>query len=291
MSKLNIVLDASMLDMFSLCEERFRLRYIENKVLPTKAKQLDRGSLVHTGQEAYYKALQQGFAMNPAVDAMCTAVMQSAASEESDLPMDEVDRVIRVLKEHAYYWQATDQSYEILAVETPFTYVLHEDDEVKIVMAGKIDLLVNDHPKYLNLVIDHKSYERDYPLKRLSHQFINYAYAVQSNILLVNRIGFQKTLKPVEKFKRIPLSYDELFFEQWKEDVRTIVDRYIHCVGTQQFAKNYTSCDKFYRECEYLRVCESSGKPAKLYKLANDYNTIDPWDVTQILSQPKKDEL
>lgn len=281
MSKVNIVMDASQFDLFRLCECRFNYRYNLHKVTPTKAKPLDRGGIIHLGNEIYYEALKNGakydFAVNSAL------LKMKAAGVESDLENNELNHIIDTMEEYYDYWRAADQSFEIVAVESPFMYDLFEDDHVRIIMAGKIDLLINDN-QYQNLPYDHKSFSRSGEVNRLSNQFQNYCIATNSNYLVVNRIGLQKTLKPHDKFLRVPLSYDHLILEEWKANTVKVLMYYLDCVVNNSWPMNLTSCDKYNRRCEYYDVCDSSGIEAKLFKLGANY-VDEVWDVTKVLQK------
>jgi hypothetical protein len=82
----------------------------------------------------------------------------------------------------------------------------------------------------------------------------------------------QKTLKPIERFKRLPLSYDGLIIQEWKDNViQTILEDYVNCVATGHWKMNLTSCFKFNRICEYHDVCNSSGSEAKWWKLESQF--------------------
>lgn len=286
MSKVNIVLDASMIDLFQLCEARFNYRHNLNRVAVEKAKPLDRGTLVHSGLEAYYSHLKtEGY--TAATKSMVDAVNLEAAT--SDLEPDVCKRVVDVLYEYTAHWKMSDQNVEVLEVERSFSYVLYEDDDVRIIMSGKIDLLINDD-KYHHMPWDHKSYDREYPSRRMTNQFCNYAIATESNYLLVNKIGFQTSLKPEQKFKRVPLSYDPLFLAQWKENTIKWVFRYLEDVATDSWPMNLTSCDKYNRLCEYYDVCDASGEEAKVYKLHANFKEGEVWDVSKRLGLEKDKE-
>jgi len=60
--KVNIVLDASKIDLFETCPARYNFRHNHNKGLPIvqKAKALDLGTLAHEGLGEYFKLLGQG---------------------------------------------------------------------------------------------------------------------------------------------------------------------------------------------------------------------------------------
>lgn len=281
MSKVNIVMDASQYDMFLLCPRRFWYRYNLNLTQPVKKMQLDRGTLVHVGCEVYYEAIKNGVKYQDAVTSALSKIRE-AGMTASDLEPEVVNRVLDIMEEYFDYWRVEDQNFRIVEVEQPFIYQLYEDDEVRIHMAGKIDLVISDN-KYTNLPVDHKSYDRTFELNRMNNQFRNYAYALKSNFLRVNRIGFQKTLKPHEKFLRPMLSYDPLAFEQWRANVVNNIMHYLTCVAENQWPMNETSCDKYNRKCEYFDVCDSSGEAAKNYKLNRDFIQIEPWDVSKVV--------
>lgn len=284
MAKVNIVMDMSQYDMFRLCEQRYDFRYNKNKVLPDKSAPLDRGTLVHLICEIYYQSLKDGIQYQDAVNLALTKA-KVYGTIHTGLDNDTINRVIDVMEEYFDYWRVADQRFQIVEVEKPFMYVLYEDDEVRMHLAGKIDLIVSDN-QYTNLPYDHKSYDRSYDVGRMSNQFKNYVNATKSNFLIVNKIGFQKTLKPHEKFLRPPLSFDHLMLEQWKNNVIKVVFKYLECVAENYWPLNETSCDKFNRRCEYYDICDSSGQEAKLFKLSSNYIDVEPWDVTKILKKP-----
>lgn len=283
MAKVNIVMDMSQYDMFLLCPYRFRNRYKLNLDLSGehRNKALDRGTLIHIACETYYESLKTGAKYDYAVDSALMK-MKAAFVTESDLDNNEASHLVDTMEEYFDYWRIADQSFEILGVEEAFMYLLHEDDDVRIYLAGKIDLRIRDN-QYDNLPYDHKSFSRSGPVNNLSNQFKNYCVVAKSNYLIVNRIGLQRTLKPQDKFIRVPLSYNHLIFDAWKKNVITNIFHYLECEATNEWPTNETSCDKFNRRCEYYEVCEASGEEAKNYKLMNNYIQVEPWDVSKVL--------
>ena len=281
---LNIVFDMSKYDLFELCEQRYHLRHNILIGKPGKPEQLDRGSLVHVGMEVYYEALKQ---KTPLPEAATNALskIREAGVISTDLDNDAINRVIDVVEEYFDYWQVADQSLQINDVEKPFIYEIFSNDDVRLFLSGKIDLVVSDN-RYDNEPWDHKSYDRTYPIGRMSNQFKNYCYALKSNFLTVNRIGFQKTLKPHEKFTRPRLTYDPIMLEDWKQNVITVLmNKYLTCVAEDKWPLNETSCEKWNRKCEYYEICDSSGIQAKNWKINSDYIKMEPWDVTHVMQK------
>ncbi len=290
--KVNIVLDMSSYDLFELCKARYNYRHNLLKVpQERKSKALDMGSLVHEGYEVYYKELQKGTHFNDRMQACYNRIYSYATTEDPNVEEQDLKLVIGTVEQNLDYWRVDDEVLEILEVERAFAYVLYEDAEVRIVLTGKIDLFCNI-PKigrsagYTGIPLDHKTYQREFEVPRLSNQFMNYTFATQSNYLMVNRIGFQKTLKPEEKFKRPVVSYDPIMLEEWKQDViQTVLHEYLDCVGRNFWKRNFTSCFKFNRKCEYYDICESSGAEAKAFKLETNYRLAEQWDVTKKLEE------
>lgn len=280
--KVNIVLDASKYDTFRSCERKFDLRYNKNKHTVNKAPALERGTLVHLACETYYELLRQGKHYGDRVVAALSAVR--TASVENDLDVDDIIRVIDVMEEYFDHWQVEDQRIQIVEVEKPFMYLLHETEHFRVYLSGKIDLLFSDN-NYTNCPMDHKSYDRSYPTGRMSNQFKNYVCATNSHYLFVNKIGFQKTLKPHEKFTRVPLSYDHDYLETWKQNVIAAMNHFFDCAAEGYWPMNETSCDKFNRKCEYYEVCDSSGTKAAEYKLMTQFVDGEVWDVTKTLKK------
>lgn len=282
MSKVNIVFDMSKYDLFRLCEARYNYRHNILIGKPGKPQQMERGSLIHLGNEIYYQGLKDGKGYQDSVNASLSK-MREAGVISTDLDSDIINRCIDVMEEYYDYWRIADQRFEIKEVEQPFMFLLFENDDVRIYLTGKIDLVTSDN-QYENEPMDHKSYDRTYEVGRMNNQFKCYAVATNSNYLTVNKIGFQKTLKPHEKFIRTKLTFDPLYLEEWKQNViATLMNSYLSCVTDNVWPMNETSCEKFNRRCEFYDICDSSGLPAKNWKINSDYIKVEPWDVTKVM--------
>lgn len=292
--KANIILDMSSWDLFETCQFRYHVRHNLNRSVPIseKAPALDSGGLAHEGLETYFKGLQLAAHYN---DRMHAAIMRmrvvSSDPEQCNLDEKESQVVMNAVEQSCEYWRFEDEQMEILEVERSFLRLIYEDELVRIFVSGKIDLLVNIKgigraASYFGLPIDHKTYSRDFEVPRLSNQFQNYCDSVGSNYLVVNRIGLQKTLKPEEKFKRVPLSYDQFILEDWRNNlIEGILNDYMSCVGRDKWRMNFTSCFKFNRKCECYEICETSGVENKLIKLEQRLTVVSPWDVTAKLKK------
>jgi len=290
--KANIVLDASKIDLFETCPARYNFRHNFNKTLPIaqKAKALDMGTLAHEGLAVYYQGLSDKQNYEDRMGACLTKIYElSSDASKSNSDDEEVRTIASAVEQSCDYWRAEDENcLEILAIEQPFAYALFEDEFVRIIITGKIDLLVNYHgignnASYENLPIDHKTFSRDSKILRKSNQFINYCAAVGSNYLTINRIGLQKTLKPEQKFVRPPLSYDPIYIADWKKNLtKMLLNEYMACVAEDYWPEKPTSCNKFNRLCEYYEgICDRSGQDSKNEGFTTQFITAEPWDVTK----------
>lgn len=284
MSKVNIVFDMSKYDLFRLCEARFNYRHNLNIGLPGKAPQMERGSLCHVGNEVYYQALKDRKPYDDAAN-MALSKIREAGVVATDLDNETINRCIDVMEEYYDYWRIADQGFVINEVEQPFMFELFANDEVRIFLAGKIDLVVSDN-RYEHEPYDHKTYDRTYDVGRMNNQFKCYCVATGSNYLTVNKIGFQKTLKPHEKYVRTKLTFDPLILDEWKHNViNVLMNNYLACVAEDKWPMNETSCEKYNRRCEFYEICDSSGLPAKNYKINSNYIKLEPWDVTRVMKK------
>jgi hypothetical protein len=286
--KVNIVFSASSFDLFETCECKYNYSHNMRKTLPMiqRPASLDKGLLTHVGLETYFNALAEGIIFNDRLNKALMKIRETASNlDTSNVDMDtDLPLVLSAVEQSCVFWRAEDEMNEVLAVEAPFDYILYEDEFLRIIISGKIDLLTNNpgiggNSSYTNLPTDHKSFSRSGPTYRMSNQFKNYAAACTSNYLQVNKIGLQKTLTKEEKFKRIILSYDPQILSDWKENVKNVIlNRYLTCVKTGIWPMNETSCTKYNTLCEFHDVCDSSGQEAKDYKLADIYIDKEPWD-------------
>lgn len=286
MSKINLVFSASSFDNFETCPALYNFANNLRKTVPIaqKSRSLDFGTLAHIGMDNYFSGIREGLAYNDRMHNTLMAIRAKAADpENSNIDINsELPIILSAVEQSCNFWRHEDEHLEILAVEEPFDYVLFEDEFVRIIISGKIDLLVNKpsiagSASYTNLPYDHKTYARTFPIDRFNNQFINYCVPTGSNYLMYNGIGLQSTLPPEEKFRRIPLSYDPEYIQQWKDNVtKVILNDYLTCIKEGFWPKRFNACRRFGRLCEFSILCDTSGDYT--WKLESMFVERDPWD-------------
>jgi CRISPR/Cas system-associated exonuclease Cas4 (RecB family) len=221
---------------------------------------LVKGLLIHEVLEVYYNNI---LASKPPLDNIRECIIL-AKEKLSGLNWDDETKnhTITILVEYFGFYQ--NDAYKPVAVESPFSYELYEDENVRILLEGKIDLIAermqeNDPVRY---VFDHKSRGRDTTPVLLQNQYMAYALATGINNVVDNQIGTQKTLKPADKFKRRVLSYSEEQLEEFAEWSIFWVLSFDAAVQQNHFPPRFTSCGN----CDFLQVC-TSDKDFRMEKL------------------------
>jgi len=273
----NIVhVDSQILNSIGLCGERYRLEHVLNRRPVSKAEALERGAVMHTMLAHYYRGRKDGRTAPETHGALVEeAIMlgrEEAAVAEFDLSQFEQED-LQTFKDNILHHQY--DGWEILDVEEPFTKLLYDSDDLQILYEGIVDLHIKDaHGE--KAVVDHKTEARQSHPFELSNQFQGYQWAFDSK-MIVNKIGFQKTLPFKEKFRRLYFPYKDELLAEWKRDVVDSIRTAIHWHQTKYFPRNRTSCDK-YSGCIFQRVCKEEPE-MRDYRLNEFYIQTEPWDV------------
>jgi hypothetical protein len=212
-----------------------------------------------------------------------------------ELPIEEIESTIYQFSEYCKYYE--HDSWKPLAVEEVGSKLIFEDKDYQIIYSCKTDLVAQQ----VNIIapFDHKTSKRREEPSSLSNQFIGTCYVLGFNNIVINKIGFQKTLKANERFQRFILTIDEARIAEWLQN--TIFWSFFHLMLTAEDRKeritaaqhmvdqleivshpmNLTSCDK-YSGCIYSSLCESSPE-GRNWKIERDYKKEKDWDVAKIL--------
>src|SRR5258708_39574560 len=105
-AKLNIILDASKIDLFETCPKRYFFRHIANKGLPIayKAKSLDLGSLAHEGLAVYFKLLSEQVHYNDRMQAALMKIREiSSDASVSNSEPEEVSTILSAIEQSCDY--------------------------------------------------------------------------------------------------------------------------------------------------------------------------------------------
>lgn len=156
-------------------------------------------------------------------------------------------------------------------VERRCEHILHEDEKLKIILHGTIDLVMRNEQNGAVLATDHKTtsivgndfYNRLYP----NVQYSTYAYlarevlGIKSDGFLVNALETKsKPLTPrggPPKFFRQVTVRTEKDFEDMKKIYIDAVRRFLYWQSTGEFLQGSVTICANYGGCTYLKVCNS----------------------------------
>ena len=291
-------LDATILNTFQSCARKAKYSFIDNLRPPDKEEALERGDLIHKMMEVYYSLQLDHFDFNTEV---WREIIQSGIkapvnrqiesnrdfailvgkyfSTKMTLPTEEVEESIYQFREYCNYY--IHDSWHPLAVEEVGSKVLFESEKYKFIYNFKIDMIAEQGR--IIAPFDHKTSKRRSEPSSLSNQFIGYCWAMNMNNLVVNKIGFQKSLTPQQRFNRYILTIDDARKEEWRQNT---INQCVKILGSQEsnsWDMNLTSCDK-YSGCIYIPLCETDPE-SRLYKIERDFKVGDSWDVASVLEK------
>lgn len=285
-NKTVVAVDSQKLNAIQNCMRKFNYTFGDFSLEPLiKADYFERGDLLHRMLQMYYtlrihrnRWQANGKTHADIVDS-CVKWGRFAALKMS-LALEEVELVVKAFREYCTFY-ANDGWDRILFVEQTGSKVMFEDSDLVILYEVKIDLGIQ-LTNVPVIPVDHKSASRRGAPGDLSNQFMGYCWALDCNNIIINKVGFQKTLASEEKFQRHTLSYSNDQLEEWRDNAIWWIRFALGCVQEKFFPPNFTSCDK-YAGCQFQEVCKAS-KSIREFKLKSLFeNREEHWDIGEAL--------
>lgn len=277
-------MDASTMTTFEKCPTLMKTLYIDNfRFKGGKSKAFDKGDLLHIPLKHYYRCKQKGMDWEESVK-FATGKLINYSTKLINLPQEDVKDVFVAFASYVEHYRF--ERWTILEVERPFRIIIYEDAELRIIFQGKIDLIVDTGQ--MSLPVDHKSESRKTEAIPLNEQFMGYSYAARVNNLMVNKVGFQSSLKPEEKFYRTLLSYDDDNLLEWRDEFVFKVRELIGYAEIDYFPHRYTSCQDKYGKCVMHDICHTP-RVARQYKLESQFEVVEAWDPFKDLEEEDKE--
>ena len=279
MDKLIVAIDSTKLNVLQLCARKYQLVF-NNALSPlNKPDYLERGDLMHKLLQHYYilrKHRQRWHQNNRTHDDIVKICIKIGEYHAIKLQLDpeEVSSILYQFREYCAHYEH-DGWDRIISVEQTGSFIIYEDDLIIIVYDMKLDLVL----QLDNVVmpVDHKCVKQRKPPEKLSNQLIGYCCGLGVSNILVNRIGFQKTLKPAERFQRFTLSFPSDVIDEWKNNTVWWVKQLLNFIDTDYYPANLTSCDKW-GGCAFQVAC-SKERIAREVELMRSFEISEHWDV------------
>lgn len=275
-----IILDSQLLSSLQRCAARTNFYFEKNFQTIEKPVALERGGMIHYFFAEYYGArLRSGNKLDWESCADLAWKLTRPHSATLSLPDAEINNTFRSLEQYVDFRK--HEPMEVKFVEESFAIELYQDEDIRIIYVGVIDLiasLLDGEDK----LFDHKSQSRRSDYLLLDDQFEGYCTATGKNILWVNVIGLQSSLKEEEKFRRVPLSYPQYLLDRWKSHVVYWVKQYVIYTENEEWPENHQGCNKF-QLCEFFGVCTAASDESRVWKLQNQFIVGEKWDPTKVL--------
>jgi hypothetical protein len=285
--KKNVIMDSQVLTSLMSCPRLTDFRFNHNFMsIVGKSNSLECGSVVHKFMEVYYSSMIKGVGREQALGYGITAAelyIQSCpdctdfvSTPEQKKPKcghhtNEYPGVKNTPKDSADYktgWQwvldTCDQYHRHyindhwvpLEVETVKGEVLYEDEEIRVLWKAKLDLTCDTNQGIYP--IDHKTMKQRRETLSLNNQFIGQCILMRTRNVFINKIGFQATLKPVDKFTRAPISYSAARLLEWQGEILPFYAKILLMYAeTGQWPPNFNHCEGKYGNCNFVGVCQS----------------------------------
>jgi hypothetical protein len=162
--------------------------------------------------------------------------------------------VLQTCEEYHEYYK--NDYWVPLEVEVVKQRILYEDDEIRILWKAKLDLTADTNQGIYP--IDHKTMKQRRSQTSLNNQFMGQCLMMNTRSVIIDKVGFQTTLKPQEKFERPMVSYSGERLTEWYSDTLPFwAKMMIMFADVGHFPPNYTNCEGKYGPCAFKYVCES----------------------------------
>jgi len=276
--KKNIVMDSQVLSTLMACPRLTDFRFNHNfQAVSGKSVSLEMGSIVHKFLEVYYRSIINGLNRSSSEAHAHVAAVAYAASDEVRNSTDE-DRQWALTTCHEYCEYYKNDFWVPLEVETVKGKVLYEDDEIRILWKAKMDWIADTNQGIFP--IDHKTMKQRRDTLTLNNQFIGQSLLMQTRMMFENKIGFQKTLKPAERFTRVIVSFTTERMIEWQSVILPYYAKLMLMYSESEYwPPNWTHCQNKYGNCKFASVCEANPSMRE-ETLGAEFIVGKPWDIS-----------
>jgi hypothetical protein len=284
-------MDATILSSLMGCGQATDYRFNQNlREKAGKSNSIEAGSIAHVFLEYYYQGLIDGISKSDAIDKGTEAVLlyvkgcpicialptdfvgiPECGHKNGDwigvknTPADNVKEkyretlgwkyVLKTCMDYLARWES--DSWTPLHSETTKGEIIYQDDEIRILWKAKFDLIVDTNAGIIS--VDHKTMKQRRDSISLNNQFMGQCILVKSKNIIINKIGFQNSIRPEEKFERAMISYSDARLNEWQNEIVPYwAYKLVEYNKTGFWPRNFSHCETKFGFCSFKEVCENN---------------------------------
>ena len=158
--------------------------------------------------------------------------------------------------------------------------ILYKDNEIRIMWKAKLDLIVDTNQGIYP--VDHKTMKQRSDSLNLNNQFTGQCLILDTRGMMINKIGFQKSLKPEEKFQRVLMSYSADRLMEWQSEILPYwAYQLLQYTESGYWPPNYSNCEGKYGNCVFHKVC-SGDRNMRETELKREFKVGMKWDIDNL---------
>jgi hypothetical protein len=271
-----MILDATILSTAMSCARLTDLRFNQHlQAKDGKSKSLETGSIVHTILENYYRSVIDGKSRNDAIAIGMASGRTYVETDVNNADDKEIEWTFTTMEQ--YFEHYKNDSWTPLEVEVTKGSVLYEDDEIRVLWKAKLDVMVDTNQGIYP--VDHKTMKQRRETVSLNNQFMGQCILSNTRGVIINKIGFQSSLKPADKFQRVLIPYTADRLMEWQSIILPHWAKQIAMWNeTGYFPPNFTHCENKYGICQFRDHCEAD-RQMREEVLKQAFEVGEVWDV------------
>lgn len=160
--------------------------------------------------------------------------------------------VLTTIEQYFEFWR--NDFWVPLEIEVVKSKILYEDDEIRILWKAKLDATFDTLQAIYP--VDHKTMKQNREGIKLNNQFMGQCHIMETRNMVINKIGFQKTLEPKDKFIREMMSYGSDQLLEWQQEILPYwAKMMLMWVEIGYFPPDFSNCENKFGRCKYYDVC------------------------------------